>query len=109
MNNKEKRIISKIFTRLFFTYKKDMAVMENEKDKSIIFCFTIENFYHNGKSRDFSLIYEKKTKRFILYSRGCKRLYSSNCLNEVLHYLKMMQISRSGLNKQYIKEIKRDD
>ena len=26
MNNKEKRIISKIFTRLFFTYKKDMAV-----------------------------------------------------------------------------------
>ncbi|MCZ9967118.1 hypothetical protein OFR43_07330 [Brachyspira hyodysenteriae] len=42
MNNKEKRIISKIFTRLFFTYKKDMAVMENEKDKSIIFCFTIE-------------------------------------------------------------------
>lgn len=109
MNNKEKRIISKIFTRLFFTYKKDMAVMENEKDKSIIFCFTIENFYHNGKSRDFSLIYEKKTKRFILYSRGCKRLYSNNCLNEVLHYLKMMQILGRGLDKKYIKEIKRDD
>ncbi|WP_297246568.1 hypothetical protein [uncultured Brachyspira sp.] len=88
MNNKEKRIISKIFTRLFFTYKKDMAVMENEKDKSIIFCFTIENFYHNGKSRDFNLIYEKKTKRFILYSKSSKKLYSSNYLNEVLYYLK---------------------
>ncbi|MCZ9967360.1 hypothetical protein [Brachyspira hyodysenteriae] len=88
MNNKEKRIISKIFTRLFFTYKKDMAVMENEKDKSIIFCFTIENFYHNGKSRDFNLIYKKKIKDLFYIAKEVKKLYSSNCLNEVLHYLK---------------------
>ncbi|WP_083249357.1 hypothetical protein [Brachyspira hampsonii] len=98
-NNKEKIIISRIFTRLFFTYQKDMAVMENGKDKSIIFCFTIENFYHNGKSRDFNLIYKKKIKRFILYSKGSKKLYSSNCLNKVLNYLKMMQILGRGLNK----------
>ncbi|MCZ9945960.1 hypothetical protein OFQ48_14080 [Brachyspira hyodysenteriae] len=72
MNNKEKRIISKIFTRLFFTYKKDMAVMENEKDKSIIFCFTIENFYHNGKSRDFNLIYKKKIKDLFYIAKEVK-------------------------------------
>ena len=51
----------------------------------------MKNFYHNGKSRDFNLIYEKKTKRFILYSKSSKKLYSSNYLNEVLHYIKMLQ------------------
>ena len=109
MKNKEKRIISQIFTRLFFTYEKDIVVMENIKEQSVSFYFSIKNFYANGKSRDFCLIYEKKTKRFILYSRGCKRLYSNNCLNEVLHYLKMKQILGSGLDRKYIKEIKRDD
>ena len=94
-NNKEKRIISKIFTRLFFTYEKDIVVMENIKEQSVSFYFSIKNFYANGKSR--------KTKRFILYSKSSKKLYSSNYLNEVLHYIKMLQFHK------YIKEIKTDD
>ena len=85
---KVKRIISKIFTRLFFIYEKDIAVIENKKDYSIIFHFTVKNFYLNGKSRDFSLIYEYKNKRFLLYGKSCIKLYSSNSLNETLHYLK---------------------
>ncbi|MEI0527550.1 hypothetical protein R4J00_02705 [Brachyspira intermedia] len=101
-NNKEKRIISKIFTRLFFTYEKDIVVMDNIKKQSVSFYFSIKNFYANGKSRDFCLIYEKKTKRFILYSKSSKKLYSSNYLNEVLHYIKMLQFHK------YIKEIKTD-
>lgn len=103
MKNKEKRIISQIFTRLFFTYKKDIVVMENIEGQSVSFYFSIKNFYANGKSRDFCLIYEKKTKRFILYSKSSKKLYSSNYLNEVLHYIKMLQFHK------YIKEIKTDD
>lgn len=86
-NYKEKRIISKIFSRLFFIYEKDIAVIKNKKDSSIGFYFTVKNSYSNSKRRDFSLIYKKKTKRFVLYSRGGKKLYSSDYLNEVLYYL----------------------
>ncbi|MEI0842492.1 hypothetical protein R4M06_00875 [Brachyspira pilosicoli] len=86
-SHREKRIISKIFTRLFFAYGKEISVIEDKQ--SIDFYFNIKNFYSNGKSRDFCLVYEKKTKRYVLYSRSSNKLYSSNCFNEVLHYLKL--------------------
>lgn len=69
---KEKRLISKTFCKLFFTYGKDIAVLSYKKDKSIIFAFTVSNFYPNSKSRDFNIAYEREKKRFCLYSKSSK-------------------------------------
>lgn len=107
-NNKEIRTISKIFTRLFFTYK-DIVVLENKKDCSVTFYFTVSNFYSNHKSRDFSLIYKKNTGRFILYSKGSIKLYASNYLNDILSYLKLSKNIGKAIPYKYRKEIDEDD